>query len=53
MPTLAAPPTPLLPRSTAEADIERLNKDSEVAPHVQDDFDIQAGLPGWLGGVGR
>lgn len=29
--------------STAEADIERLNKNAEVAPHVQDDFDIQAG----------
>ncbi|KAL4857255.1 Ubiquitin-like domain-containing CTD phosphatase 1 [Chlorella vulgaris] len=26
---------------TAEADIEKLNAVSEVAPHVQDDFDIQ------------
>lgn len=38
------PGDPVLCCSTAEADIERLNKDAEVAPHVQDDFDIQASL---------
>jgi hypothetical protein len=27
--------------STAEADIEKVNQGGEVAPHVQDDFDIQ------------
>lgn len=41
LPPLAVPPHPC-PPSTADADIERLNAGAEVAPHVQDDFDIQA-----------
>lgn len=63
-PACDAPPVETLgalpPCSTAEADIERLNKDAEVAPHVQDDFDIQArqlrgreeggACGGWVGG---
>jgi ubiquitin-like domain-containing CTD phosphatase 1 len=35
------PGSKIMMMGTAEADIERLNKDAEVAPHVQDDFDIQ------------